>query len=63
MRLCILIVLFASMLNAQTPAPASPAGSAPAGDAENGKKLYVNRGCFQCHNVIAQGNGGATPAN
>src|SRR5689334_9671555 len=61
MRLCILIatiVLFASVLNAQTPAPASANGSTPAGDAENGKKLYVNRGCFQCHNVIAQGNGG-----
>ena len=66
MRFCILIVLFASMLKAQTPAPVPSAGgapaaaaqAAPAGDAENGKKLYVNRGCFQCHNVIAQGNGG-----
>src|SRR5437016_12758132 len=64
MRFLILIVLFASMLNAQTPAPAGGAGTTvaaqapPSGDAENGKKLYFNRACFQCHNVVAQGNGG-----
>lgn len=63
MRFFILLVTFASILRAQTsgPVPGAGAGSAgaaqaaPAGDAENGKKLYVSRACFHCHNTLAQG--------
>ena len=36
---------------AQTPAP-------PAGNAENGKKLYAQYGCYQCHGYAAQGGAG-----
>src|SRR3989454_8263902 len=64
MRSLTLIVTFASLLQAQTPAPATGAGpagpagptqAAPAGNAENGKKLFMERGCFQCHNTLGQG--------
>ena len=64
MRFLILIVTFASLLHAQTPAPATgagpagPAQAAPGGNAENGKKLFMERGCFQCHNTLAQGGDG-----
>ncbi len=66
MRTLIFLVMFASMPGAQTPAPVPTAAvqatgtaqAAPAGDAENGKKLYFNRACFQCHNILGQGNGG-----
>ena len=34
--------------------------SAPAGNAENGKKLWVSYGCYQCHGYEAQG-GSAGP--
>jgi len=61
MRSLILIVTFASMLHSQTAAPntgTGPAQAAPAGNAENGKKLFMERGCFQCHNTLAQGGDG-----
>lgn len=38
---------------AQTAAPAPAA--APAGDAEQGRKLFVSYGCYQCHGYEAQG--------
>jgi mono/diheme cytochrome c family protein len=34
----------------------APAAVAPAGAVETGKKLWVNRGCFQCHGYVAQGS-------
>ena len=61
MRFLIFIVTFASILAAQTPAPTTGAGAAqaaPAGNVENGKKLFMDRGCFQCHNTLAQGGEG-----
>ena len=62
MRLLILVITFASILHSQTPAPNTGAGpaqaAAPAGNAENGKKLFTERGCFQCHNTLAQGGDG-----
>lgn len=38
------------------PAPAQ-ADAVPAGNVENGRKLYVATGCYQCHNMEAQGAG------
>jgi mono/diheme cytochrome c family protein len=47
-------------VHAQEPAAtSSPAG--PAGNAESGKKFYVERGCWQCHGLAAQGGGIAGP--
>ena len=34
---------------AQTPAPQRPATTTPTGNAEEGKKLYLSYGCYQCH--------------
>ena len=31
------------------------AQTAPAGDGENGKRLYLRDGCFQCHGYAGQG--------
>ena len=56
MRLLILLTLMASVLTAQTPAQAP--GAAPRGNAENGKKIYVTYGCYQCHGYAAHGGAG-----
>jgi mono/diheme cytochrome c family protein len=45
---------------AQTP-QAGAETSAPSGNAEKGKKLFVDRGCWQCHGTEAQGGGIAGP--
>ena len=52
--LFISLMLVATTLVAQTP------GAPPAGNAENGKKIFSNYGCYQCHNYAANG-GGAGP--
>lgn len=49
---------------AQTPAPAAqrPAAQpAPAGNADQGRKLYVSYGCYQCHGYEAQGSSATGP--
>jgi mono/diheme cytochrome c family protein len=33
----------------------------PQGDAASGAKLYVDRACWQCHGLVAQGGGIAGP--
>jgi mono/diheme cytochrome c family protein len=35
-----------------------PDSAAPAGNAENGKKVYAQYGCYQCHGYAAQGGVG-----
>lgn len=44
-------ILFASLLLAQT----------PSGNAQNGRKLFENYGCYQCHGREAQGGLGTGP--
>jgi mono/diheme cytochrome c family protein len=46
---------------AQTPGPQRPAATAPAGNAEEGKKLFVSYGCYQCHGYEAQGSNATGP--
>ena len=55
MRYLICAVMMASVLAAQTPPQSTPA---PAGNAENGKKLFLEKGCFQCHDTLGQGGDG-----
>src|SRR5262245_52971573 len=55
MRFFISLVLFASVLAAQTPPQST---SARPGNAENGKKLFMDKGCFQCHDTLGQGRDG-----
>ena len=41
---------------AQTsPGQEEKAGVAPAGNKENGKKLFINNGCYECHGREGQG--------
>ena len=49
-----LAVGMAHEVSAQVPAE-------PAGDAARGAKLYVDRACWQCHGLAAQGGGIAGP--
>jgi len=44
---------------AQNQKPASQAGAAPAGNVENGKKAFIQHGCFSCHGFWAEGGPGA----
>jgi len=53
------IVVLTSVAGAQAPTP--PAQSAPAGNPEEGRKLYVSYGCYQCHGREAQGSSATGP--
>jgi ubiquinol-cytochrome c reductase cytochrome c subunit len=59
------LVLVAGMIQGSLAvAQAPPATSAPAtqtGNAEQGKKLYVSYGCYQCHGYEAQGSSATGP--
>ena len=44
----------------ERPAQAA-AATAPKGNAEQGKKLYVGYGCYQCHGYEAQGSSATGP--
>ena len=68
----LMMVLLGSSLYAQAPstsAPPQPPGGAfvpdapapPAGNAQNGRKLFENFGCYQCHGREAQGGLGTGP--
>jgi ubiquinol-cytochrome c reductase cytochrome c subunit len=74
MKRCPLValVLMAGLLArgpvaAQAPAPAQPASApqrqatAPAGNAQEGKKLFVTDGCYQCHGYEGQGSSATGP--
>jgi ubiquinol-cytochrome c reductase cytochrome c subunit len=52
-RFVIATIFAASVLFAQAPAPA--------GDAQNGRRLFENDGCYQCHGREAQGGLGTGP--
>jgi ubiquinol-cytochrome c reductase cytochrome c subunit len=41
--------------------PAAPANQAPQGNADNGKKLFVSYGCYQCHGYEGQGSSATGP--
>ena len=57
---CLLVVTIAGALVLTSQAQAPPPGTEtpPAGNAENGKKLYAQYGCYQCHGYAAQGGVG-----
>jgi mono/diheme cytochrome c family protein len=65
MRTAILLLIVATALafraTVRAQAPPTPQGNAPLGNADKGKKLFVDRGCWQCHGTAAQGGGIAGP--
>ena len=52
----LMVSVLVSVSAAQAPPPAPNA--TPKGNAENGKKLFVAIGCYQCHGYAAHGPGG-----
>jgi len=58
--LCTGLFVTAVLVSAQstTPAPAANAAPAPAGNVAKGKKLYLDKGCWTCHDYEAQGGNG-----
>jgi mono/diheme cytochrome c family protein len=61
MRLILVLTVMgvvALISHAQTPAPLASNDTVPAGNADNGKKLYAQYGCYQCHGYAAQGGVG-----
>src|SRR5688572_21709077 len=58
----VVLVAFTAGASAQVQAPQPQASaSAPAGNADEGKKLYVSYGCYQCHGREAQGSSATGP--
>ena len=55
---CFLMTLGLTTL-AQAPSQAPADSAIPTGNADNGKKLYAQYGCYQCHGYAAQGGVGA----
>jgi mono/diheme cytochrome c family protein len=47
--------------SAQNTPPQPSAATAPSGNADEGKKLYVSYGCYQCHGREAQGSSATGP--
>src|SRR5438093_325851 len=56
--LCLCVSVSLWFLTAVRVLSQTPAERAPAGNAENGKKLYTQYGCYQCHGYAAQGGVG-----
>jgi ubiquinol-cytochrome c reductase cytochrome c subunit len=54
------VVALTPAARAQNQAPAQ-ASTAPAGNADEGKKLFVSYGCYQCHGREAQGSSSTGP--
>ena len=61
MRLVAPLIITAALAAGATPARAQQAPDAPAGNAGKGKTLFVERACWQCHGLAAQGGGAAGP--
>jgi mono/diheme cytochrome c family protein len=56
--LCVGMFATAVFLSAQGAAQAPGSTTTPAGNAANGKKVYLAKGCWTCHDYEAQGGNG-----
>jgi mono/diheme cytochrome c family protein len=50
-----LLVLAAALIGVPTVRAQQASDAAPAGNAENGKKLFMADGCYECHGRMGQG--------
>ena len=58
----VVLVAFTAVAPAQVQAPQPQASaSAPTGNPDEGKKLFVSYGCYQCHGREAQGSNATGP--
>jgi mono/diheme cytochrome c family protein len=53
-----LLSLPTATLLAQSQKPAPQAGAAPAGNLENGRRAFIQHGCFSCHGFTGEGGAG-----
>ena len=61
LRLVAPLIVATALAAGGTSAHAQQASDAPAGNAAKGKTLFVERACWQCHGLAAQGGGAAGP--
>jgi len=61
MRLVAPLIVATALAAGGKSAHAQQASDAPAGNAAKGKTLFVERACWQCHGLAAQGGGAAGP--
>src|SRR5215467_3846141 len=55
---CVGLFVTAVLLSAQAPVAQSVPAATTAGNAANGKKVYLAKGCWTCHDYEAQGGNG-----
>src|SRR5262249_17620399 len=60
-RIPIFLFVLIAALSSSAQTPQRPANAAPAGNAEDGKKLFIADGCYQCHGYEAQGSSATGP--
>jgi len=60
-RMLLVAFVLSAALGSQAQTPQRPANAAPAGNADEGKKLFVSDGCYQCHGYEAQGSSATGP--
>jgi mono/diheme cytochrome c family protein len=59
---CVIAALASvAVAGAQAPPAQSSATATPSGNADEGKKLFVSYGCYQCHGREAQGSSATGP--
>jgi ubiquinol-cytochrome c reductase cytochrome c subunit len=57
----LLLVLVVGLMGRGLAIAQAPAATAPAGNAQEGKKLFVADGCYQCHGYEGQGSSATGP--
>ena len=53
--------VFARSAGAQSTGTAQKTDNVPTGNAKNGRVVYTNYGCYECHGLEAQGGAGTGP--
>ena len=54
----IAVIAFSALALSLVASVQTKSGGAPQGNAENGKRIYVKNGCYQCHGYDAHGGTG-----
>jgi mono/diheme cytochrome c family protein len=59
--LTLMLLTVASVAAAQVQTPSPQPAATPSGNADEGKKLFLSYGCYQCHGREAQGSSATGP--
>ena len=59
--LALMLLTVASVAAAQVQTPSPQPAATPSGNADEGKKLFLSYGCYQCHGREAQGSSATGP--